>query len=91
MVLCGRTLYTVWNSSANVPYTSSVRMIRSGFLKTACCSLLSVPSDSACEAGLDGFTRKNALTEGSSSFSISSSGMSQLSSSLLVTFMETSP
>jgi len=72
MVCCGNSPSKDRKSWTNVPYTSSVRSIRSGrFVFTRFTSLLMVSLLSATPVGLPGLTRKNALTFGSSSFLIS--------------------
>ena len=48
-------------------------------------------SDSAWDAGLEGLTRKKALTDGSSSLASSASEISQLSSARVVVSMVTRP
>ena len=58
-------------SSAKVPYTSSVRMMRSGRFFTMAAICASTSSLSFTEGGLLGLHRKKALTFGSSSLSSS--------------------
>ena len=74
MVLCGSSPSKERNPGTNVPYTSSVSRIRSGRLFLTRSAILPMVSLlSAMPVGLPGFTTKNALIFGSSSFLISSS------------------
>ncbi|MNM78032.1 hypothetical protein D3C81_899170 [compost metagenome] len=77
MVLCGHMANSETKLSAKVPYTSSVRMIRSGRSLTMPARYSRLASLTRTEGGLLGFTRKNALTLGSRSLSSSLSGYCQ--------------
>ncbi|MNR08532.1 hypothetical protein D3C85_1246940 [compost metagenome] len=62
MVLCGHMANSETKLSAKVPYTSSVRMIRSGRSLTMPARYSRLASLTRTEGGLLGLTRKNALT-----------------------------
>ncbi|MNL03688.1 hypothetical protein D3C87_1242310 [compost metagenome] len=69
MVLRGQSANSETKLSAKVPYTSSVRMIRSGRDSTMEARYSRLSSLIRTDGGLLGLTRKNALTLGSRSLS----------------------